>query len=371
MDNTLSYFVIVLPGLEDLAQKEVELKCPVQELKVIKGGLEIQADENWMVLAHTLLKIPTRILLRMTEFKVRDFPKLFQKFASFHWNKYLSHPEPVFEISCTKSRLNHTGKIEETIRSALNEAMIRQPLGQDWKKKKFTPQTFYIRLADDLLTLSLDLSGDPLYKRGLQSLKGEAPLRETIAAALISEILEDLSGELTLVDPMCGSGTYLTEALTFHTSLHLRKFSFEEAPFFKGKLVKLPAPSIPFEIQQALGTDLNEELINKVSKQLNLPKLKLIKADALDFSYPKNAIMICNPPYGERIKIKGSKGHFLRDALEKFMKNDLPLRIGWLVPTDMNDLWNNIEGYKLIHKRSFRNGGLAVTFFIWERLILD
>ena len=368
MEETLSYFVIVIPGLEDLAQQEVELKCPVKEIRVIKGGLEIQADENWIVLAHVHLKIPTRILLRITEFKVRDFPKLFQKFLKFNWNKYLSHPEPVFEISCSKSRLNHTGKIEETIQNALKDALIRQPLNQDWKKKNYSPQTFYIRLVDDLLTFSLDLSGEPLYKRGIQVLKGEAPLRESIAAALVYDIFEGIEGPIQLIDPMCGSGTFLIEALTFHTPIHLRKFAFEEAPFFKGKMIKLPSSSDSLPITAAFGTDLNKDLLNKIMSQNRIKNLEFTIADALNFSYPKDCIMICNPPYGERIKITGGKGHFLKNALEKFLEKDSPRRIGWLVPSDMNDLWENIKGYELIKQRSFRNGGLPVTFFIWERI---
>src|SRR5690606_21817544 len=135
---------------------------------------------------------------------------------------------------CAKSRLMHTGRIEETVKAALKEALKRQPLNRDWEKKNYPPQTFYIRLVDDHLTLSLDLTGDPLYKRGLQVIKGEAPLRENFAAAFVMELCQDLEGTYTLVDPMCGSGTLLTEGLTFHRPLHLRPFAFETAPFFKG-----------------------------------------------------------------------------------------------------------------------------------------
>jgi putative N6-adenine-specific DNA methylase len=160
-------FIIVNPGLEDLALKELIEKCPVGDAEVLKGGIELTANLEWIERAHQLLKIPTRILLRVTNFKVRDFPKLYQKFAKFNWNQFLSHPNPSFEISCTKSRLNHTGRLDETIRKALDEAMIKQPLNKDWEKKNYPPQTFYVRLFDDELTLSLDLTGEPLYKRGL------------------------------------------------------------------------------------------------------------------------------------------------------------------------------------------------------------
>lgn len=359
-------FLIIPPGLEDLALREVESKCPVSSIQLIKGGLELSADLAWIVRAHTILKIPTRILMRLTDFKVRDFPKLHQKFKSLKWNEFLSHPEPLFQITCSKSRLMHTGRIEETIKKSLQESLIRQPLNRDWEKKHFPPQTFFIRIVDDHLTLSLDLTGEPLYKRGLQVIKGEAPLRENFAAAFLYELTQNLSGPLTLVDPMCGSATFLTEALHFHKPLHLRKFAFETAPFFRGQLVRTGNESTPLSIRNARGFDINEELIKKIPHADNI---ELIVQDSV--LHPLNIqdefVMICNPPYGERIKISGKRGSFLKEAWEKFLTTDRPLRLGWLLPSDMDDLFKSPHGYSLLTKRHIKNGGMAVTFWIWER----
>lgn len=359
-------FLIIPPGLEDLALKEVESKCPVSGVEVLKGGLELNADLDWIVKAHTLLKVPTRILMRLTEFKVRDFPKLHQKFVAFKWNQFLSHPEPVFEISCTKSRLMHTGRIEETIKGALNEALVRQPLNRDWEKKNYPPQTFYVRLFDDQLTLSLDLTGEPLYKRGLQIIKGEAPIRENLASAFLMELFQGLETEVTLVDPMCGSGTFLTEAINFRRPLHLRPFAFETAPFFKGKMVRLPLVTTPFPLKEVEGFDLNEVLIKKVSENSEL-KLKVQDSIKTPIKVHGEFIMICNPPYGERIKIDGKRGNFLREAWQKFLTIDKPLRFGWVLPSDMDDLFKAPSSYKLLSKRHLKNGGMAVTYWVWER----
>jgi putative N6-adenine-specific DNA methylase len=359
-------FLIITPGLEDLAQKEVELKCPVPELRAIKGGLELSADLDWIIKAHSLLKIPTRILMRLAEFKVRDFPKLHQKFIHFKWNDFLSHPDPVFEISCAKSRLMHTDRIEDTIQDALKEALIRQPLSRDWEKKNYLPQTFYVRIVDDVLTLSLDLSGEALYKRGQQVIKGEAPIRENLAAAFVMLLMEGVIGPVTLVDPMCGSGTLLTEALSFHLPLHLRPYAFETAPFFKGKLFKSPPPFTAFPIQNAKGFDLNQELINKI--KTNLPiEFKVQDSISTPIHSENKMLMICNPPYGQRIKIDGKRGSFLKNAWDKFLTTDRPWRFAWVLPSDMDDLFKNPEGYILKNKRHLKNGGLAVTFWIWEK----
>src|SRR6476661_2779850 len=110
MEN-LRLFLIIPPGLEDLALQEMTDKLPDVKHQVIKGGIEVECELEWMVNAHLLLKIPVRILLRISEFKVKDFPKLHQKMLKFPWKDYLSHPEPEWEITCRKSRIMHTGRI--------------------------------------------------------------------------------------------------------------------------------------------------------------------------------------------------------------------------------------------------------------------
>lgn len=360
-------FLIIPPGLEELAREEVESKCPVSEMTLVKGGIELIADLDWIVKAHCLLKVPTRILMRIKEFKVRDFPKLYQKFSSFKWNEVLSHPEPSFEISCAKSRLMHTGRIEETIKDALNEAMKRQPLGLDWQKKNYPPQTFYVRIVDDNLVLSLDLTGEPLYKRGYQKIKGEAPIRENFASAFLMDLFRGLHQEVVLVDPMCGSATFLTEALNFNNPLHFRKFAFETAPFFKGKMVRLPLVTKKLPVKKVIGFDLNADLIEKVKAESDLD-LRVQNSLEGKIDLGEDFVMICNPPYGERIKIQGKRGSFLKDACEKFLTVDKPLRFGWVLPSDMDDLFSKADGYRLLHKKHLKNGGLAVTYWVWERL---
>lgn len=360
-------FLIIPPGLEDLAYQEVHSKCPVSEVLTIKGGLELTADLDWIVKAHTLLKIPTRILMRITEFKVRDFPKLHQKFSSFKWNQVLSHPNPEWEISCSKSRLMHTGRIEETVRKALESALIKQPLNRDWEKKNYLPQKFYIRLVDDNLTLSLDLTGEPLYKRGYQKIKGEAPIRENFAAAFLVDLFEGLETPLTLIDPMCGSATFLTEALNFHNPLHFRPFAFETTPMFKGKMVRLPLVTKKLPVKNVIGYDVDESLLSKIRLETNID-LRVQDSLLSPIKLDEEFIMICNPPYGERIRIEGKRGTFLKEAWKKFLYSDRPLRFGWVLPSDMDDLFQHADGYKLLKKRHLKNGGMAVTYFVWERI---
>jgi putative N6-adenine-specific DNA methylase len=366
-------FIIVPPGLEELAKREMMLKCPpTGDIEVIKGGLICTGTKDWIFNAHHFLKLPVRILLRLDEFKVRDFPRLFQKLNSFKWNSVLGHPQPNWQITCSQSRLMHTGRIEEIAQKAVSEYLVGQPLSSDWKKRNYSPQTFYLRLENDILTLSLDLSGEALYKRGYQIIKGHAPLRENLASALLMQLFDGVHGPISLVDPMCGSGTFLFEALYFHHPNLERTFSFQTCPLFKGFHPTLPKAQQDhqFPVTEFNGFDINTDLLSKISppKEISMKTYDTFK-NALPFELTqKKYLMICNPPYGERIEIEGKRGHFLKESWLKFLKIDQPTRLGWLVPTDMDDLFLNPPGYKELKKLHFKNGGLAVTFWLWEKI---
>jgi 23S rRNA G2445 N2-methylase RlmL len=206
-------------------------------------------------------------------------------------------------------------------------------LALQFKKPEITPEDYAIQAQ----------------KRGFQKIKGEAPLRENFAAAFAFEILNDVKTPVQLIDPMCGSATLLTEARLFYTPLHLRKFSFEEAPFFKGKIIKLENPISEFKLKDVIGFDLERELLEKVKKEIG-PDLKidLKNSNSLDKKITdKESILLCNPPYGERIKIEGKRGSFLKDAWLKFLNIDQPYRFGWVIPSDMDDLFSHPKGYRL------------------------
>jgi 23S rRNA G2445 N2-methylase RlmL len=169
---------------------------------------------------------------------------------------------------------------------------------------------------------------------------------------------------------MCGSATLLTEAFNFYQPLKLRPFAFETAPFFKGRLLKLPASSQALPIKEGWGFDLNQDLLQKVEAELkNKYPLHLSCKDSIKevLNVADQKIILCNPPYGERLKISGKRGSFLKEAWQKFLSVDKPFRFGWVLPSDMDDLFAVPESYILLSKRHLKNGGLPVTYWIWER----
>jgi hypothetical protein len=117
----------------------------------------------------------------------------------------------------------------------------------------------------------------------------------------------------------------------------------------------------------APGHKYRHELVSAILKT-NLPiEFKVQDSISTPIHSENKMLMICNPPYGQRIKIDGKRGSFLKNAWDKFLTTDRPWRFAWVLPSDMDDLFKNPEGYILKNKRHLKNGGLAVTFWIWEK----
>jgi 23S rRNA G2445 N2-methylase RlmL len=115
-----------------------------------------------------------------------------------------------------------------------------------------------------------------------------------------------------------------------------------------------------------IGFDMNEELLSKVKAETEYD-LRVQDSVKTPIKVDGEFVMICNPPYGERIKIEGKRGSFLREAWEKFLNVDKPLRFGWVLPSDMDDLFQKPKDYKLLSKKHLKNGGMAVTYWVFER----
>jgi len=361
------YFLITIPGLEDLLKEEINLKCPSAQLKVHKGGIEVCESLEWVYQAHYLLKIPTRILMRIDHYKVRDFPKLYQKVAKFNWNEYLFHPEPELKITCQESRLFHTTKIEETIRQGLVERFKTQPLKEVWKKENLGPQEVYFRFVNDELTVSIDLSGESLHKRSQNVIKGEAPLRETIAAALVFDACRFQKFE-SLHDFMCGSGTILQEAQHFFSANKLRSYDFLNIPVFKRLGLKKVNSLDDRYFSYYGGSDIDKDMIEKTRNSLIGIDLKV--EDFFDQKkLPENSLLLMNPPYNKRIKTDETLGDFINRVKAKIVNEIKPSSWGLLVPSDVQDLFRESEGsYQRISIRKFRNGGLSVVFVLYKNL---
>ena len=357
---------------------------PIPEVQVFEGGFEFEADLFVALQLNFFLKTANRVMLRMASFKARDLPKFFQKMQSLPWVEYLTDANVDFEVAAQKSRLNNEKRLEESARQALLQIFKNSvgpaPCGR-----------IYIRMFEDLCTISLDTTGEHLHKRGWSVLKGEAPLRETLAAhlvkALISGSTQEERSSVTLLDPMMGAGTFLTEARTLLSGQFQRPYAFQKwkrAP----KLFLSPNFALNYQLppsnifKKYMGFDLNSEMVPvaeknflEVERQLLITERKtfqkatyeLLHKDAFapGFASDEKLWMIVNPPYGERLPqeiLGGVAG--LAQALCRLYR---PQRVGILYPAK-SKVQKAPEGYNVLQELKINNGGIRCLFTVLTRL---
>ncbi|KYG63576.1 hypothetical protein AZI87_14320 [Bdellovibrio bacteriovorus] len=381
-ERTLAEMKEVWPYL--LGKDSKTHTLPFPEVEVVQGGLEFETDLFAALQLNFFLKTANRVLLRMASFKARDLPKFYQKMKSLPWREYLTSANVEWEVAAQKSRLNNEKRLQDSAESALNE-IFKGAAATD------ICGSIYIRMDDDLCTISLDSTGEHLHKRGWSVLKGEAPLRETIAAFLLKEMMEDLTpaelSQVTLLDPMMGSGTLLSEARALWSGQFARPFAFQKWKKVP-KLFLSPSFAFNYELpatygfKKFVGFDLNEDMIpaaeknfaeverqiQDVQKSLFAPAPREFEAqDALDGTYKSEGPLwlISNPPYGERLPtaIKGG----LKGLVEVLCDQYSPDRLGILYP-DKERVQNPPGGYKVLKELKINNGGLRCLFTVLTRL---
>jgi len=313
-----TFFAVTLPGLESLCQEELAaLPIGCQELQIEKGGVSFRARLHDAYAANLHLRTASRILMRIGQFRAVHFRQLEKQLQAFPWELYLFQQQP-FEVNVTsrRSRLIHTTAIAQRCESAINARRLAQP-GLPAPGDTPPPALkIAVRCVADTFTLSLDSSGDPLYKRGLKTAGGAAPLRETLAAAVLA--LAAFSQNTILADPMCGSGTFSLEAALAASRIPpgwYRKFAFMDWPSFRpgrwkhllkiaGNQIDIPTTPVIFASDWDLAAAAKLSAI--VAGSDLEPAIQVHTGDFFTLSPPNRGtargVITLNPPYGRRLK---------------------------------------------------------------------
>ncbi|MGZ6123970.1 MAG: THUMP domain-containing class I SAM-dependent RNA methyltransferase, partial [Myxococcales bacterium] len=204
-------FAVCAPGLEPVLLSEVQaLGLPGRALA---GGVEIDGDLAEAMRLNLWLRTASRVLLRLGEpFRAATFPELVRKASALSWEEFLRKGVgAAFRVTCRKSRLYHSGAVAERLHQALQaRTKFPVPPAEAGEEAPEDAQLFVARFERDLCTLSVDTSGALLHRRGWRGPQAKAPLRETLAAALL--LAAGFRGEEAVCDPLCGSGTIAIEA---------------------------------------------------------------------------------------------------------------------------------------------------------------
>jgi putative N6-adenine-specific DNA methylase len=240
--------------------------------------------------------------------------------------------------------------------------------------EKNDSQKLYVRALDDHLFLSLDSSGDLLYKRGLKHDVGKAPIRETLAAAILK--LAGYDGSQPLLDPMCGSGTFSLEAAMLAGNISpgfYRDFAFMQWPAFRDaqwRHLKQNAANNIRRIDTRLifASDRNSQQttkLKKISDQFELSDvIQVDNRDFFDLDPPdvggKPGILVLNPPFGVRLNSNDEPETFYRDIINKLEKDFQHWQIAILVKdrSIVKRFPKKFKQYPLFH------GGIDLTLLI-------
>ncbi|MFK7826722.1 MAG: hypothetical protein AB8G05_21450 [Oligoflexales bacterium] len=386
------FFLVVPPAFGAIAQAELALKkdkivALCKDLGLIESKCEwhVSLSEEGITISNLplelgfalniFLKIPTRILLRLKSFRCRDFPKLYKQTQKIDWKPFIDGKMPKIKASAGKSRLMMLKRIEKTVADGISKTFSMDKTDTDT-----SVMDVYVRLYDDTCTLSIDTSGLALYKRHHEKKVGQAPIRETIAAALLTKLMEHRvefcpEQTLTLVDPMLGSGTFFLEAKNFGKGAQRKEYAFLSFPFIETKknvFSKLFGANLETTLWkgECVGYDRNEKMLKCAQENLTgLSGISINEQDIfadLENSLPSSVMLICNPPYGKRIGFKDTPSLFFNKLLAMIFAKWKPCLSGIIVPDEVirDKRFQIPSQFKLIESFKFLNGGVKVSFLI-------
>lgn len=294
---------MVSPGLEEVAAGELR-KLGLGNVRVIPGGVEFHGSLADAARANLWLRTATRVLVRLATFRAPGRRELAAGAARVPWREWLPAGAALaVEVTCRKSRLYHSGLVEEVVREAVG--------AETPAEGERETATLFVRLFADTCTLSLDTSGERLHRRGYREETSRAPLRETLAAGLL--LLCGYDGSEAFVDPMCGSGTLPVEAALIASGRApglVRTFALERCPRLpRGTFERLREEARAAERPaQApiLGADLHGGALAAARRNAEragvLELLRLERCDVARLAAPAGrGLLVTNPPYGRRV----------------------------------------------------------------------
>ncbi|MBQ8797432.1 MAG: class I SAM-dependent RNA methyltransferase [Oscillospiraceae bacterium] len=308
--KNLKFAVPCLFGLEGIAGDELR-RLDIENVAVENGRVLFTGDAKAMAKANIWLRTGERVLLVLAEFEAKTFEQLFQGVYKTALETFIP-ADGQFPVKghCLNSTLMSVPDCQAIIKKAASKR-LGEKYNQNWLPETGAKFQLQFAIMNDKVTLYLDTSGAGLHKRGYRAVGNEAPLRETLAAAMV--ILTRYRGREFFWDPFCGSGTICIEAALIAKNrapgLH-RHFAAESFPWVDQSIweeVRQEAKAKEFKGDyKILGSDNDPKCVSLAmanARKAGVADCITFKdGDATKMSLPTdNGIMVCNPPYGQRM----------------------------------------------------------------------
>lgn len=320
-------------GLEAVLKREIK-DLGYDIVQVEDGRVTFATDLAGIARANLFLRTAERILLKIGSFQAKTFDELFEGTKKLPWEEYI--PEDgkfwVKKASTAKSKLFSAPDIQSIVKKAMVER-LKGKYQVSWFSENGDDYPVRVFILKDQVTISLDTSGAPLHKRGYRKLISEAPIRETLAAALL--MLTPWHRDRILVDPFCGSGTFLIEAAMMGMNMAPglnRSFEAENWVFLPKKAwyeavdeaEDLMIRDVEMDLQ---GYDKDPQMLKIARENARDAEVDHLihfqQREVKDLSHSKPyGFIIANPPYGERLEDKETLPIIYSQMKEAFDKLD-------------------------------------------------
>ncbi len=331
----------LITELREIAQR-TPLDAPLRVGAEARGGVHFSGSLGAAMAVNLHSRIANRVLLRVAQRPYLNEHDIFDFALEQRWERWFTAQETLrVDVTAIHSELTSLSFVALRVKDAICDR-LREQLGARPNVDTVAPDVrIFVFLTSTDCSLYLDTSGEALFKRGWRLDKGAAPLRENLAAGILR--LTGWQPEIPLYDPMCGSGTFLAEAAQIALKMApgaQRWFAFEKLkPYNANAWKKLKeaaleeqraASSLKHELA-IFGSDISNDMLAAARANFvraGLPALPLKQLDARSMTAPvdKPGIVIINPPYGERIEVRGrnSRGEVVEvsgDPAKKFQRS--------------------------------------------------
>ncbi|WZL72890.1 class I SAM-dependent RNA methyltransferase [Clostridiaceae bacterium 35-E11] len=356
-------------GLEELVKLEVK-KLGYEQMTVENGKVTFTANERAIPKTNLWLRTADRVLLKMGEFKATTFEELFQQTKALPWEEWI--PEngkfPVTGKS-VKSKLFSVSDCQAIVKKAIVER-LKETYHKEWFEENGAEFPVEVALLKDTATLTIDTSGVGLHKRGYRAQANEAPLKETLAAAMV--MISRWREDRVLIDPFCGSGTIPIEAAMIGKNIApglSREFVSEQWQRVPEKYWKDERITALKAIRQDVAIKIFASDIDE--KAIEIAKNNAYEAgvdDCITFrvqemgriqSNGQYGYIICNPPYGERLGEKKEVQKLYERMGKVFARFDTWST--YIVTSD--EEFEQLYGKKASKKRKLYNGRIKVDYY--------
>ena len=369
--NELKFCAPCILGLEGICANELKYNG-IENVKAENGRVFFSGDYSALAKANIISRYAERIQIVLSEFKAYSFDELFRGVKAINWENFIGETD-AFPVKggCLDSELRSVSDCQKIIKKAVADRLSSK-YGVSWLEETGSVHQIQFLIRNDKASILLDTTGEGLHKRGYRLEANDAPIKETLAAAMVD--LMRVRSNHFVVDPMCGSGTLLIEsamkALNIAPGLN-RSFSAENWSRIPKSIWLEEREKAKADIKndcafKAVGYDIDESALEiargNAERAGVADRICFIKRDIKDFTFDSEyQTTIVNPPYGERLLDLDEAEALYKIMGGKFIKQK-GKSYGVITP---DDDFEKLFGRKADKRRKLYNGTLKCQFYMY------